>query len=238
MLLDSITLQADDPSFLARFWSKALEVPVVSDGPAGFLLPISGVPLRFLPTPVSPTPRPEAAITRLHFDLNGGGDHRAWARSLCEMGANPRDVGQGDVVWEVLADVEGHPFCVMPGDRYEETGPGLGSLPVDSARPRVDRDFWARVTGWIPVEASTPELRPPQGPGIRLAFCDELAPKPVDEPNVMGLALRLDEGERESDALDLLVDLGARRVETEAEGPWHLLTDPSGNEFRLAKSLR
>lgn len=238
MLLDSITLQADDPATLARFWSEALGVPTVSRGPAGFLLPAPGVPLRVIPAPSPSTPRSETAITRLHLDLNGGRDHRSWARTLCSRGASPRDVGQGDVPWEVLADVEGNLFCVMPGDRYEEAGPGLGSLPVDSARPRSDRDFWARVTGWTPTEGSAPELRPPHGPGIRLAFCDELGPKPETEPNLMGLALRLDEDEREADALESLVKRGAVRVETEGGAPWHLLTDPSGNEFRLLKPLR
>ncbi|WP_431868430.1 VOC family protein [Nocardiopsis eucommiae] len=236
MLVDSITLQADDPPTLARFWSEALRVPIVRGEPAGLLLATPGVPLRLIPAPS--TSRSEPAITRLHLDLSGGSDHRSWARTLCSLGASPRDVGQGDVPWEVLADVEGNLFCVMPGDRYEEAGPGLGSLPVDSARPRADRDFWARITGWTPTEKGHPELRPPHGLGIRLAFCDELGPKPANEPNLMGPALRLEEHERETDALELLVHAGAVRVETEDEAPWHLLADPSGNEFRLLKPLR
>ncbi|MBQ1082119.1 VOC family protein [Nocardiopsis sp. B62] len=235
MLLDSITLQADDPTTLARFWSQALRVPIVLGEPFGLLLPTSGVPLRVMAAPTS-TPRSATAITRLHLDLNGGSDHRSWARTLCSLGASPRDVGQGDAAWEVLADVEGNLFCVMPGDRYEQAEPGLGSLPVDSARPRADRDFWARITGWTPAEGNAPELRPPHGLGIHLAFCDELGPKPAAEPNLMGLALRLDKDEREADALELLVKRGAVRVETEDEAPWHLLTDPSGNEFRLLKA--
>lgn len=49
----------------------------------------------------------------------------------------------------------------------------------------------------------------------------------------MSLELRLSEQEREADALALLTDLGARLTGSGPAGPWHLLTDPSGNEFRL-----
>ncbi|MFE3456797.1 VOC family protein [Nocardiopsis aegyptia] len=238
MYLDAIALEARNPSAQARFWSAALGVPAHPRGDAGFELGTPGAGFRLVPAPAAPTDRGEEAVTRLHLDLHGGSDHGGYARRLLALGARRRDVGQGDVPWEVLADTEDHVFCVMPGTRYTGPGPGIGALPIDSASPRDDRAFWAKVTGWTPVGdpdgGGDPELRHPDGSGPLLAFCAELGPKPTGARNAMGLVVGLDAGERAADAHQRLVDLGARPVESGAGAPWRLFTDPSGNEFRLA----
>jgi predicted enzyme related to lactoylglutathione lyase len=52
---------------------------------------------------------------RVHLDVapHLGEDHAAAVRELIEAGAVPADVGPGDVSWTVLADPEGHEFCVL-----------------------------------------------------------------------------------------------------------------------------
>lgn len=42
---------------------------------------------------------------------------RSWSRGLKARGATPSLVGQGKVLWRVLADPEGIEFCVLPGIR-------------------------------------------------------------------------------------------------------------------------
>ncbi|RKS09379.1 hypothetical protein DFP74_5115 [Nocardiopsis sp. Huas11] len=236
MYLHAIALEARNPSDQARFWSAALGVPARAHGAAGFELPTPGVAFRLVPALAARAPQSEEAVMRLHLDLHGGPDHDAYAQGLLPLGARRRDVGQGDVPWHVLADVEDHLFCVMPGARYGGPGPGLGALPIDSVSPRADRDFWARVTGWTPVGGGAdgdPALCHPDGSGPRLEFCPELGTKPAGARNAMGLVVGLDDGERAADAHRRLVELGARPAESEPGAPWHLLTDPSGNEFGL-----
>lgn len=97
-------------------------------------------------------------------------------------------------------------------------------------------DFWDRVTGWTPVNGSEPGLRHPHDPCILVEFCDELGTKQAGVRNVMSLVLRLSVEEREANAPARLTELGARYTVTGTREPWHLLTDPSGNEFRLLRT--
>lgn len=231
MYLDAIAFEAEDPSTLARFWSRALAAPALDRGPLGVEIATPVVPLLLVPTGPSPSDRDGDRITRIHFDLDGGPDHHAHAERLVSLGAQRRDVGQGDAPWEVLADVEGNLFCVMPGSRYENVGPVPGSLPVDSARPEVDRAFWADLVGWSPVDEQGPGLRHPDGGGFVLEYCDELAPKPPGVRNAVTPILRPDPDE--ACPHTRLTDLGARPVESDPGSPWQVWADPSGNEFRL-----
>jgi hypothetical protein len=44
------------------------------------------------------------------------GDQHAEVERLLSLGATRVDIGQGDVSWVVLADPDGHEFCVLtPG---------------------------------------------------------------------------------------------------------------------------
>jgi hypothetical protein len=60
---------------------------------------------------------PEVKITknRVHLDVapEEGEDQAGAVRLLREAGAVLADVGQGDVSWEVMADPEGHEFCLL-----------------------------------------------------------------------------------------------------------------------------
>eukprot|EP01031_Cornospumella_fuschlensis_P008525 gene8525-10501_t len=89
-------------------------------------------------------------------DLLGGPHQAEVVERLLGLGAHHLDIGhldtgQGDVPWVVLVDPEGNPFCVME-DRaaYDGTGP-IAALPLHSADPDRDADFWAWLTGWTHV---------------------------------------------------------------------------------------
>ncbi len=58
---------------------------------------------------------PKAGKERLHFDLAppAGSDQQAEVDRLVSLGATRIDIGQGDVDWVVMADPDGHEFCVL-----------------------------------------------------------------------------------------------------------------------------
>ena len=60
---------------------------------------------------------PKKGKSRLHFDLAPAapGEQHDEVERLLSLGATRVDIGQGDVPWEVMADPDGHEFCVGPG---------------------------------------------------------------------------------------------------------------------------
>jgi hypothetical protein len=58
---------------------------------------------------------PKTAKLRVHLDVApfSDGDHSAEVARLRAVGAEPIDIGQGDVGWVVLTDPEGNEFCVL-----------------------------------------------------------------------------------------------------------------------------
>jgi predicted enzyme related to lactoylglutathione lyase len=102
-----------DPAAVAGFWELASGwVPgnSVQDGvslrsPAG-----TGPYLELLPSADAKT-----AKNRMHLDVapEPGEDQAAAVAALLAAGAVPADIGQGSVSWTVLADPEGHEFCVL-----------------------------------------------------------------------------------------------------------------------------
>ena len=95
----------------------------------------------------------------------------------------------------VLADPEGNPFCVMEErPAYAESGP-IAALPLDSADPDRDAEFWGWLTGWVRVEgAGLVSLRHPSRKGPLLELAPELAPK-GEAKNRMHLDMRLEPGD-------------------------------------------
>src|SRR5690625_2256695 len=114
MQLENIIVDAIDLRWLGRFWEQTLGTRTLTDNrDEGFEtrldLPGGGfLDLCFQPVAQRPT-QPQ----RLHLDLLGGARQLEVARRLRELGASDLDIGQGDVAWIVLGDVEGNPFCVM-----------------------------------------------------------------------------------------------------------------------------
>jgi predicted enzyme related to lactoylglutathione lyase len=97
----------------ARFWSRAAGwVPQHQrEGFASLRSPDGVGPfLEFIHAPDAKTVK-----NRIHLDVRPypGGDHLAEAKQLCDLGAVPADLGQGQVPWVVLSDPEGNEFCVL-----------------------------------------------------------------------------------------------------------------------------
>ncbi len=96
-----------------HFWSAALGWPLVwdQDEETSIRSPLGGPKISWGGPPLMPR-----TGTWLHFDLAppSGGDQQAEVDRLVSLGATRVDIGQGDVSWVVLADPDGHEFCVYP----------------------------------------------------------------------------------------------------------------------------
>jgi Glyoxalase-like domain len=109
----AVVVDCTDPAAMARFWGRAAGWNLHDQaGDFASLRSPAGVGpyLEFLQTPDAKTVK-----DRIHLDVRPypGGDYLAEAKQLRDHGAVPADVGQGDVPWVVLADPEGHEFCVL-----------------------------------------------------------------------------------------------------------------------------
>jgi hypothetical protein len=112
----AVVVDCADPRAMTRFWSEAMDWTLheVTDDHAR-LRSAKGVGpyLEFLRTPDVKNVR-----TRVHLDLRPypGDDQSAEVARLRALGATDADIGQGDVPWRVLTDIEGNEFCVLtPG---------------------------------------------------------------------------------------------------------------------------
>jgi hypothetical protein len=85
---------------------------VTNVGPVGFdwLDPVT------ICVDVVTVPEPKTTTkNRVHLDLatTSAAHQVELVARLQSLGATPAHVGQGDVPWTVLADPEGHEFCVL-----------------------------------------------------------------------------------------------------------------------------
>jgi murein DD-endopeptidase MepM/ murein hydrolase activator NlpD len=107
-------LASDGSRACGLFWSRALDWPLVwdQDEETAIQSPRGGTKISWGGPPL----RPKTGKYRLHFDLapSAGSDQRAEVDRLISLGARGVDIGQGDVDWMVLADPDGHEFCVLP----------------------------------------------------------------------------------------------------------------------------
>src|SRR5689334_10427421 len=108
MYLENIVMDAADPQRLGRFWEAALGSERLTDEPEGFetRIAIEGGPV--LDLCLQRVPEPATERPRLHLDLLGGPGQAEVVERLLGLGARPLDIGQGDVPWIVLADLEGN----------------------------------------------------------------------------------------------------------------------------------
>ncbi|HEX6931005.1 MAG TPA: VOC family protein [Streptosporangiaceae bacterium] len=106
-------LACDGSQEVGYFWSEALGWPLVwdQDQQTAIRSPRGGPKITWGGPPLMP----KAGKNRLHFDLAPvvGGDQQAEVDRLVSLGAARIDIGQGDVSWVVMADPDGHEFCVL-----------------------------------------------------------------------------------------------------------------------------
>jgi len=230
MYLENLVFDAVDPQRLGRFWEAVVGGERLTDVPEGFetRLTVEGGPV--LDLCFQRVPEPPSDPLRLHLDLAGGARRAEEVERLLGLGATRLDIGQGDAPWDVLADPEGNPCCVM-GDRpaYADSGP-IAGLPLDSADPERDAEFWSWLTGWTVVAPGS--LRHPSLRGPLLALCPEPAPKGADK-NRLHLDVRLETGDDPDAVAAGIAERGGRELHPDwADGlPWRLYADPSGNDF-------
>jgi predicted enzyme related to lactoylglutathione lyase len=95
------------------YWSDALGWPLVwdQDQETAIQSPTGGPKITWGGGPLTP----KTGKYRLHFDLAPPvhGDQQAEVDRLISLGAARIDIGQHDVNWVVMADPDGHEFCVL-----------------------------------------------------------------------------------------------------------------------------
>ncbi len=116
MRLATVILDSADPGTLARFYREATGWTVTYDDADYVFLGDGGaVQLAFQRVagyqgPGWPDERKHAHLDFAVEDIAGTVDR------LLALGATKPDFQPGDGKWVVLADPEGHPFCVTPAD--------------------------------------------------------------------------------------------------------------------------
>lgn len=221
---------AADPGRIARFWADLLGREQHTDAD-GVLLPgdATQVALRFTPRRAPATGGPN----RVHLHLTSAGveDQPRTVAAALRLGARHLDLGQrveeGHVV---LADPEGHAFCVVEaGNAYLEGCGLLGELACDGTRD-VGL-FWSQALGWPLVWDQDQEtaVQSPRG-GTKVSWGGEPVTA-VDRDERQGfLVAPVDLDQRTE--VDRLVALGAARLGPGADGVVRL-TDPDGVAFSV-----
>jgi predicted enzyme related to lactoylglutathione lyase len=233
-----LVMDANDVPALAGFWAAALgwEIDDPSDeeigvSPAGFSYPgPDAVPLVLVPVPEA-----KAGKNRVHLDLASNSlAHQAELVSrVRDLGAQPVDIGQGDVPWVVLADPEGNEFCVLePREVYAATGP-VAAIVMDCADPAAEARFWTQAAGWPVIQAADNivGLQSPSGSGPFLELLRVPGARTVKDrlhPDVAPFR-----GETVAAEAARLVRAGASPADVgqSDEVTWTVLADPEGHEF-------
>ncbi len=107
---EQLTVAAENPAELGRWWRDALGWVTVNDDPVVY--DIQPTPDRLPGISFLTVQDPRRGKNRLHIDLRPD-DQAAEVERLIALGASRVDIGQGDVPWVVLADPEGNEFCVL-----------------------------------------------------------------------------------------------------------------------------
>jgi hypothetical protein len=227
--LVALTVDANDPVALARFWSGVLGSEMTEDPEAALMPGDTGFRIRFVHTAEQ-----KSGPNQIHFDLTSASledQQRTVSRSL-ELGARHIDIGQrpeeGHVV---LADPEGNEFCVTePGNTFLAGCGSIGALSCDGSR-EVGH-FWSEALGWPLVwdqDQETAIRSPGGGPKITWGG-PPLMPKTGKDR--LHLDVAPPAGGDQSAEVERLVSLGATRIDIgQGEVGWVVMADPGGHEF-------
>jgi predicted enzyme related to lactoylglutathione lyase len=230
--LFALSLDATDPTRLARFWAGVLDWEVSDDPRDGVtLVPSDATGFRFRFVHAH---EQKAGPNETHFHLTSASlddQQQTVARSL-GLGARHLDVGQrpeeGHVV---LADPEGNEYCVIePGNNFLADCGFLAELACDGSE-EVGH-FWSAALGWPLVWDQDQEtaIRSPLG-GPKISWGGPpLMPKTGRSRIHFDLAPPAD-GDQQAE-VDRLVSLGATRTDIgQGEVSWVVMADPDGHEF-------
>lgn len=102
-----LSVDASDPSALARFWQALIGGAVTVDGDGDVRLTTSALQIDFLKVPER-----KQGKNRLHLDVRATDYEGAVAEALRLGAMLANDVYQGDR-WQVLRDPEGNEFCIL-----------------------------------------------------------------------------------------------------------------------------
>jgi hypothetical protein len=120
IVINSLTVDSHDPRTVAAFWSAALDWPILLDSDDEVLIaPFEERHPGVFPVLFLRNPDDKRVKNRWHFDL-APEDQDAEVRRLEGLGARRADIGQGDVAWVVMADVEDNEFCILQSLPKEE----------------------------------------------------------------------------------------------------------------------
>jgi predicted enzyme related to lactoylglutathione lyase len=115
-------LACDGSQEVGYFWSEALGWPLVwdQDQETAIRSPHGGPKISWGGPPLTP----KTGKYRLHFDLAPpvDGDQQAEVDRLISLGATRIDIGQGDGSRVIMADPDGHEFCVLPAGATTRSG--------------------------------------------------------------------------------------------------------------------
>ena len=132
----------------------------------------------------------------------------------------------------------GNPGTTHHGSYRAHVACRITELVLDAHDPELLARFWCDVLGYVVLERvdESIEIGPP-GVGFGGPQPTIVIDKTVD-PKVGKLRLHIDVSPTDRghhEELDRLLAAGARRVDIGQTGaePWHVLTDPEGNEFCL-----
>lgn len=113
-VLTEIVIDCADTERMAEFWCAVLGWKVIDrdDGDVEIGDGAGTQPTLLFEV----VPEPKTVKNRIHLDVCAAdGDQAAEVERILALGASRVDIGQGDVRWVVLADPEGHEFCVLDG---------------------------------------------------------------------------------------------------------------------------
>ena len=232
--LVALTVDAHDPSGLARFWAGVLGWST-SEGHDGGIVLVpgddTGFPIRFVASQ-----EPKVEQNRMHLDLTSSSpdDQQETVRKALGLGARHVDVGQrpeeGHVV---LADPEGNEFCIIePGNAFLADCGFVGALACDGSQ-QVGY-FWSEALGWPLVWDQDQEtaIRSPLG-GPKITWGGPpVAPR--TGRNRLHFDVAPPTGGGRGSEVDRLVSLGASLRDAGRGGADRVvMADPDGNEFRV-----
>jgi predicted enzyme related to lactoylglutathione lyase len=230
--LAALSIDANDPSALARFWAGLLGWERGDDASEGIVLRPSddtGFLLRFLPAQA-----PKTGQNQMHFDLTSTSlaDQQDTVARALDLGARHIDIGQrpeeGHIV---LADPEGNEFCVIePGNKFLADCGFIGAVSGEGSQEAGY--FWSAALGWPLVwdqDLQTAVRSPHGGPKITWGG-PPLPPKTGKYRLHFDLAPPAGGDQRAE--VDRLVGLGATRADIgQGDVSWVVMADPDGHEF-------